>query len=156
MKYLKSINEVKITHKDIYKKGSYNTVYPFLLDDDKVIKIGKDAVEHAKIFLEFPQYCPKVFKLSDNYVILEKLNTEKATYDIEEFIDKDRGYIHNWGLNIFVNDIKFNNLLNLITTEYGKKLLLRIREIVININMTDIHSRNFGYDKYNILKALDI
>ncbi len=156
------LNELNIIHKEPYGKGSFNRIFDLKSDTNKIIKIGKDAIEHGILFQKFPDFFPIVYKISppsgkkNGYIILEKLDDKKAKNDFNEFINKDRGYIHNWGINTFINDNEYNELKERITTNFGKNMLNRIREIVIHINMKDIHSGNFGYDKNGILKALDI
>lgn len=128
-------------------------------DDDTVTKKGVDAIAEAKIFNKNPDYSARIIKINNDihspYAIMEKLNTVNAQHDFQEFIDKDRGYIHNWGFNTFSNDKSYNKLKDLLTTEKGKNLLDRVREIVLALKMNDIHSRNFGYDKNGNLKAID-
>jgi hypothetical protein len=152
------VNEMNIIQKDMLAKGSYNQIYPVITDPNKVIKTGTQAIEHGKVFKSNPEYCPIVYKIVEKpnpYIVIEKLETEKAIKDYERLIDKDRGYIHNWGLNTFKKEKNYQSLRDLLTGE-GKIFLDKVREIVLAIDMKDIHSRNFGYDKSGKLKALDI
>lgn len=152
------VNEMNITQKDMLANGSYNQIYPVIKDPNKVIKIGIQAIEHGKIFKSNPDYCPIVYKMVEKpnpYIVIEKLETKSAIQDYERLIDKDRGYIHNWGLKTFKKEKDYQSLREMLTEE-GKKFLDRVREIVLAINMKDIHSRNFGYDKSKKLKALDV
>ena len=158
LKYEDFVNEMNIVNKDMLAKGSYNQIYPLVTDPNKVIKIGTQAIEHGKIFKANPEYCPIVYKIVENpnpYIVIEKLETENARKDYERLIDKDRGYIHNWGLNTFKREKDYQSLREMLSDE-GKKFLDRVREIVLAIQMKDIHSRNFGYDKSKKLKALDL
>lgn len=158
LKFDDFVNEMKIVSKGMVAKGSFNQIYPVITDPNKVIKIGPQAIEHGKIFKSNPEYCPIVYKIVESpnpYIVIEKLETKKAIKDYEILIDKDRGYIHNWGLNTFKKEKSYQSLRDLLSEE-GKIFLDRVRSIVLAIDMKDIHSRNFGYDKTGKLKALDI
>ena len=158
LKFEDFVNEMNIIKKDMLAKGSYNQIYPVITDHNKVIKTGIQAIEHGKVFKSNPEYCPIVYKMVEKpnpYIVIERLETENARQDYERLIDKDRGYIHNWGLNTFKREKDYQSLREMLTEE-GKEFLDRVREIVLAINMKDVHSRNFGYDKSKKLKALDI
>ena len=142
----------------LFGKGSYKFVYNVKNNPDKVIKYGKGVIEEGELFLKYPKFSPKVYHIDyeNEFIVVEKLNANKAIIDFEILINKDRGYIHDWGYIIFKDDKKFDILLNKITTDEGKIMLYRVRDIVLNLKMADIHSRNFGYDKNGVLKAIDI
>jgi len=138
------------------RKGSFKQVYDLKNYKNRIVKTGNGAVTEARIFKKNPEYSPKVYEINEDYVVLEKLDVDKATQDFEKLINKDRGYIHNWGLKTFSNPKEYKNLLDKITTDAGRDMLDRVKNIVLTLNMKDIHSRNFGYDKIGNLKAIDI
>jgi hypothetical protein len=141
-----------------FNKGSYKEVFSVKNHPDKLIKKGKGVIEEAKLFKKYPNVSPKIYKIDyeNNLVVVEKLDTISAQKDFDELINKDRGYIHNWGYIIFKDEKEYNSLRNKLTSIKGKVLLDRVREIVLTLNMKDIHSRNFGYDNNGLLKAIDI
>jgi len=145
-------------YQDVYKKGSYSKVFINKNDDNQIIKIGKDVIKQALLFKEHPDCCPFVYEINEeeSFVVLERLNDETSQKDFDEYINKERGYIHNWGYNTFKNDKSYLDLKSKLTTKKGLEMLERVRYIILTIHMEDIHSRNFGYDKNGILKALDI
>lgn len=151
------INENYIKDK-YFDKGSYKRVFNVKNNPDKLIKCGKGVIEEGELFLKFPDFSPKVYHIDyeNEYIVVEKLDVNKSIVNFDRLINKDRGYIHDWGYITFKNDKKFDYLLSKITTDEGRSMLYRIRDIVLNLKMTDIHSRNFGYDKNDILKAIDI
>ena len=149
-------------HGELITKSQYHSVYQDSKNRDRVIKTGDAAIEHGKLFQKFPKYCPIVYEIhedaipTENYIVIEKLETEKAARDFEKLINQDRGYIHNWGYNTFKNNKSYEEVKDRLTTDKGRKMLDRVRDIVLAIGMKDIHARNFGYDKRGNLKALDI
>lgn len=142
------------------RKGSFKEVFDLKNDKDLILKTGPGTIEEAKIFKKNPEYSPKVFEINEDsdpkYAVFEKLDVESARKDFEEFINRDRGYVHNWGVNIFKNNKKYKEVYDKLTTKKGRDMFERVRDIVIALDMKDIHSRNFGYDKDGNLKAIDI
>lgn len=63
-----------------YGEGSIHIVYNY--DKDKVIKFnqnqGEPISDHIKIFDKYPEIFPKVYDIGEDYVILEKLDDNKA------------------------------------------------------------------------------
>lgn len=146
----------------LIKKSQFHSIYQDPKNRDRVIKVGQEAVLHGKIFKENPEYCPIVYEIHEDenplesYIIIEKLNTEKAIADYDNLINAEIGYVHNWGYKTFKNTKSFNDVRSRITTKEGQDMFDRVRDIVLAIEMKDIHARNFGYDKNMKLKALDI
>jgi hypothetical protein len=143
----------------LVKQSQSHSVYQDPKHQDRLIKTGKDVLEHANVFKQNSEYCPIVYEVYEGdepYIVIEKLETDKAIIDYERLINKDRGYVHNWGYNTFKNNKSFQTVKDTLTTEEGKQMFDRIREIVLAIGMKDIHARNFGYDKKGKLKAHDL
>lgn len=142
--------------------GSSSVVYSVVGDADKVFKVGGDVSDQVDVFSKNPSYCPKVYvsgvhhEFNKPYAVLEKLDVESAQKDFDSMINKDRGYVPDWGRKVFVSDKRFHDVRSLLTSDAGRDMLDRVRLIVLATGMKDIHSRNFGYDKNRNLKAIDL
>ena len=165
MKHVKLYEEFQLAESsDLFRhlinKSQSHSIYQDPAHRDRVIKTGKNVLEHAKAFKENPELCPTVYEVHEEadppYIVIEKLETEKAASDFDRLINRDRGYVHNWGHSTFKNSKSFQAVRDSLTTEEGRSMLDRVREIVLATGMKDIHSRNFGYDKKGRLKALDL
>ena len=80
----------EITLKEPIGQGSEHVIYPYSKDPNKIIKtfdpderesINKDQIT---IFQKHPNIFPIVYKVTDKYAVLEKLNTKKATDELEK------------------------------------------------------------------------
>ena len=86
---IKLVNILKeITLKTPIGQGSQHIIYPHSKDPNKIIKtfdpdetesIDKDQIT---TFQNHPDIFPIVYKVTDKYAVLEKLNTEKAINDL--------------------------------------------------------------------------
>jgi hypothetical protein len=183
MKYLKSFLETKI-NKEIYAEGGDCFLYPFLKDNNKIIKYFDDYPEmmnhHAEMFQKRPDIFPILYKQGKKYLLLEKLNDKKALLDIDNMLNY---YINKYNLinikNYWPEYIKnephsmttycmrdiFNNKFGKIEIDKYKDLYERIDYIIKEITPyykeiepyhPDIHPYNFGYSKDGILKFLDV
>jgi hypothetical protein len=81
IKLIDILNELNIQPKLKLGTGSTYTTYPSSLQPDKVIKILNDEDEgsldeHYDLFIKYPKYFPIVYKKTDKYMVLEKLNTQ--------------------------------------------------------------------------------
>jgi hypothetical protein len=69
-----------------YGEGSIHIVYNY--GKDKVIKFnqnqGEPISDHIKIFDKYPDIFPKVYDIGEDYVILEKLDDNKAFREAHE------------------------------------------------------------------------
>lgn len=164
-------------NKNIIDKGTYHKIYPMLNNYDKVIKTVSNShkidTKWVDTFIKYPDMFPIIYKSTDNYVILERLDTDKVKNELKIMEDDilinypllsddiDDGYnISVLLYNFILNDKKQlihllsrikNKLLFTIWTNYLQKLIkLNIRKFI------DINDNNFGYDKKGNLKMLDI
>ena len=71
-------------------QGSEHIIYPYSKDPNKIIKtfdpdetesINKDQIT---TFQKHPDIFPIIYKVTDKYAVLEKLNTEKAIDELEK------------------------------------------------------------------------
>jgi len=71
---------------DEHGEGSIHIVYNY--GKDKVIKFnqnqGEPISDHIKIFDKYPEIFPKVYDIGEDYVILEKLDDNKANSEMWE------------------------------------------------------------------------
>jgi hypothetical protein len=111
----------EITFKTPIGQGSEHIIYPHSKDPNKVIKtFDPDETESINknqitTFQKHPNIFPIVYKVTDKYAVLEKLNTEKAINELEklqtEFFnlkwrsEKKRKY------SILLDDLMENNNL---------------------------------------------
>jgi hypothetical protein len=127
--------------------------------EDTVIKMGDEVLKHARVFKNNEDFCPIVYKIVDcgnvneNHIIIEKLYCDKSKEDLNNVFKVVSYHEMIWD-DFFVLQ-RYTVLKERINKNY---LLLfeRMREIVLAIEMKDIHARNFGYDKNGKLKALDL
>ena len=80
----------EITFKTPIGQGSEHIIYPYSKDPNKIIKtfdpdetesINKDQIT---TFQKHPDIFPIIYKVTDKYAVLEKLNTEKAIDELEK------------------------------------------------------------------------
>jgi len=185
-KDLLDINELDIQRKNS-KNGSEHEVYPFIKNPNFVIKTfrnqaAKDNASYwINIFQKYPQYFPKIEKITDKYVVLEKLDDETFKDDalnISNFIRKKLNYslsphdLAEWTYALVrgwynAGDYEKSHYKDLFKEfaqqnpelfEKYKKLYLLIHNILKDLNKKyiDVHNNNFGYDSKGNLKMLDI
>lgn len=84
------VKELNIQKKGIYGQGAYHNVYPLKNHPDKVVKISQDeknwkyTLQQLETFKNHPNLFPKVYKITDKYAVIEKLNDKKAREDIKK------------------------------------------------------------------------
>ena len=81
------LDEVEIKKKDIIGKGSYHDVYP-TKDNARVIKVNRyrklnDNEEWVEIFNKYPEFFPKIYRVKNNYAVVEKLDTKQVKDEID-------------------------------------------------------------------------
>jgi len=90
IKLIDILKEISISGKEPIGQGSEHIIYPYFKDPNKVIKtfdpyegesINKDQIT---TFQKHPDIFPIVYKVTDKYAVLEKLNTEKAINELEK------------------------------------------------------------------------
>jgi hypothetical protein len=178
-----NLSEVSVTPKDVYKTGTQHELYKDHKDPDKIYRvvkpghqdISKQAYNWVKVFQEYPQYFPKVYKATDRGASVEKLDANKASkefFDIHEVIKKEFGLKMNWFVDV-LKDIAEGDYDSELVHRIGVYLqqehpqlasafkrytsLMHRLQVVNNSEYTlDAHSGNFGYDKQGHLKMLDL
>ena len=88
---IKLLNILKeITFKEPIGQGSEHIIYPYSKDPNKVIKTfdpdERESIDKDQIttFQKHPDIFPIVYKVTDKYAILEKLNTKKVIDELEK------------------------------------------------------------------------
>jgi hypothetical protein len=181
MEYLKLFETFR--KKELYADGGDMYLYPYLQDDNKIIKTSDDYPEmvehHANFFKKRPDIYPIVYKQTKNYLILEKLDDVKANKDIIEMLYYYKNKYNIKPRNIhssrklteheFIEQIMFDFFRyriykNIVIGKY-RELFDRITYITTTvlplykdqeIKFPDINTSNFGYTKDGVLKLLDV
>ena len=181
MKKYNSIEEVKIVPKKKIGSGMEHDVYPST-NQDVVIKtpssrFGKNKPKikesWVKMFKEHPNMFPKILKQTENYVILEKLDTNKAMSEyltLDGLLKEDRElWDGDFAYTLFLLhkdsdeykleaiDQHFENLGGKSFQLYSKwrNLILGFLDIMPHDYYSDLHVGQFGYSKDGTLKILD-
>ena len=167
MRYMKTINEMRIKRKYDIGHGKNNTAYNFVKDKDKIIKVGSDIKYHAIVFSKRPDIFPIVYKVTPNYIVLEKLDTFDIREDLNEMFDiykkkinMDLMYLNAEFLQLmlkkpeYFEDTIYSYIIERINYIVNEVKNL-YKELSLNRNFFDLNPRNFGYDKKGELKALD-
>jgi len=98
IKLLSLLNELNIKPKTPIGSGMYHTAFPFEKFKDKIIKTGKGDVDISSggvkkinqkplnkkmldIFQRFPKFFAHVYKITDKYAVIQKLDTEAFKSD---------------------------------------------------------------------------
>lgn len=94
------MNELNIKQKDLLGQGVYHSVFPYQKFADKIIKTRKGEVDFGRdgkpfykskdgmnmkemeIFQSHPDIFAKVYKLTDKYAVIERLNTDQIVSDM--------------------------------------------------------------------------
>jgi hypothetical protein len=179
MKYLKLFEGFR--KKDLYADGGDMYLYPYLQDNNKIIKTSNDYPEmiehHANFFKKRPDIYPIVYKQTKNYLILEKLDDVKANKDIigmlyfykNKYAIKPRNIFSDRQLTegefleqLMFDFFRYGIYKNIVIDKY-KELWDRIKYIATTViplyqngELPDINTSNFGYSKEGILKLLDV
>jgi hypothetical protein len=185
----------EIVSKEPKAFGSRHIIYPSQIHPDKIIKTAKTNPEYGgdeyntldldsiELFQKHPDIFPIVYKVTDKYIVLEKLDDIKPSDELEnlynqviksntefsEYItDKFTGY--DRGSDEFSTDIyeyiteedklpsDFNEVYSKIKDgELLKKYVSFIFKVIQLFSQhLDIHNEQFGYDSKGNLKLLDI
>jgi hypothetical protein len=184
IKLLDILNELNIQPKDQLGSGQSSSTYPYNKDPEKIIKTVSDYddnnkfdLEQIKIFQKHPDIFPLIYKVTDKYAVLEKLNINKAynemlswgkqvkkTNNILSYFMQDEEYEYDDYAGILYYFLKQNSE-NELESLYSKikdgdklKAWVSLIKKAINLNLKsdlDIHGEQFGYNNNNKLKLLD-
>ena len=173
-----SIEEMNIIPKRKVGSGMEHDVYPSYKNPDSVYKVVKGKTPKIRmawvnLFQEHPDIFPKILEIKDKYVVLEKLDTNKAmdeyyTLDSilkedDELHDSDFAYTF---FTIYKNHDKdrldaiddyFEYVGEKTYNLYSKwrDLILKFLDIMPHDYYSDLHIGQFGYSKDGTLKILD-
>ena len=193
---IKLVNLLKeVTYKEPEAFGSRHIIYPSQTYPDKIIKTAKinpkfggdeyntldlDAI---KLFQKHPDIFPIVYKVTEKYVVLEKLDDNKPYYDLKnlynqvvesntefsEYIeDKSSHYEKTYDLfSTYIYEYiteedktpsDFDEVYSKIKDgNLLKKYVLFIFKVIqLNTKYLDIHNNQFGYDSKGNIKLLDL
>lgn len=176
-----TIEEIAVQRKDIVGKGAYHMIYPSKQFPDRIYKIGDPEIVKRwySVFVEHPHLFPEVYKKGltkvtlpnghqemKAYVMIEKLNVVKFK-NFWDVIDKISREKENMPLQLRVSAYEeghrgyWNRMASYIDKD--KELLRLYNEFIMLMDSVyeifpsaDLHKLNFGYDKKNNLKCLDI
>jgi len=195
------MKEISIRRKEPMGSGTVHNVYNFEKFKDKIIKtkFGDTVLQNGElkrinsnkldqremqIFQNNPDLFAKVFKYTERYAVIERLNTNDFLRDVQEKVAPAivKTFIQNpelaseWTskkpeeltsqdfdgagmLNAFRNHKQFVRgvLKNTPDREFVIKLLKLINNAynTIHKHTVDIHENNLGYDKEGNIKLLD-
>lgn len=196
------IHELNIQPKKPLGQGTEHTAFPYEKFQDKVIKTRNGNVEvkgnkfvktnnsnlnqeEIQTFKDNPDLFAHVYKSTDRYAILEKLNTHDIRKDLDELTEgMIKFFIRNPNISAFFTpkdpttletddfnvsaDIMINRndkeflkgvLKNTKNKDFFRKLLTFIKTVYsrnLPKKSIDIHDGNLGYDKQGNIKLLDI
>lgn len=175
------ILEMNITPKDVYKSGTEHELYRDHKDPNKIYRvvmqghpdISKQAYDWVKIFKQYPQYFPIVYKSTERGASVEKLDANKAHKEfneIENTMRDEMGFRWFEGMlkDIAEGDNPKEDIAKVGTYLQQEKpqlvsafkrfitLMFKLQPINSGDYTLDAHGGNFGYDKQGHLKMLDI
>lgn len=197
------MNELDVKYKKPIGAGSEHSIFPYKKFQDKIIKTYYGAInfkgsnpylninntfdrDKSRLMKENPEFCAKVYKITERYAVIEKLNTKKFLADVEKINscvfnyciqDEETAKIFSIDVRnsdssdiqlsmlIWYKALKNKDLLLKImdhcNSEVFKKLVnflaaLQHSSLHREYNYLDIHDANFGYDKNGNIKLLDL
>lgn len=197
------MNELNIKSKTQLGAGTEHTVFPYERFQDKVIKTktrnitfqgstikqipgGSLNMEEMEIFKNYPEFFAHVYKLTNRYAIIEKLDTASIEKDLDNlatglikyFIDnperanfftlKDPSLLTSQDFSvsadIYQNLRDPDFLKGLFDYAPDKKFCKKLITFIANVYKLknelkrgiDVHNGNLGYDKDKNIKLLDI
>ena len=192
MKYLKKINELNIKYKDRYTNiGTEHDIYPSKKHNDRLYKVPKDFISKSNMknwistFKKYPDIFPKIYKVGNNYVEIEKLDTERVIQELNnltevleyyDYLTIDYNIIDLFKKIVFLETLSIKNgdvtsksikKINSILDYYQSKIFTKWmnffyrvyqvtkKEVGPSDKFFDIHEDNIGYSGNN-LKLIDI
>lgn len=195
------LNELNLSQKNLNKfigHGDYQYAF-YSSDPKKIIKFGRnhlsDSIKKAdkepKDFVKrkynenelyqfvemqkYPQYFVKIYKITKEYVVTERLNTSLAKtqfLNINSFLNENYNISFADMLSEFASvNGRITDMMESYYDAHNKlqkklspdliKSYKQFMELILNITNLklfelDINSGNFGYDDKGILKMLDV
>lgn len=165
--------------KDRVGKGTFHVVYPSVNRKDYVIKVSKmghefkinDPNSWFNIFKKHPDLFPRIYKVHKNYVMVERLDTEKAEKEIAEMerelevmLSVDEFFSDSSGVFDITEILQrlCNDQERILKYAKNRELFKKWFDLIKKIddlhlrNFIDFNDGNFGYAKDGELKMLDI
>ena len=155
------------TSQNVYASKIGNTVIKF----PKYNSYDESELEEYSFMMNHPKYFPKIYKLTKNYAMVEKLDTTVAKKEFTE-LSSSIYTIFNETFMTILRKIYQNSKSGLKNdlTKYKKELqeeyptFERFVVLIENIaklkdnhfSVLDAHAGNFAYDKDGNLKMIDI
>ena len=195
------MKEISIRRKEPIGSGTVHKVYDFEKFGDKIIKtkygdieftngrlerINTNKIDQREIetFINNPDLFAKVYKVTERYAVIEKLDTKTFLNDVQEkvapavvrtFIQKPE-LAAEWTskkpeeltsqdfdgagmLNAFRNHKEF--IKGVLKNTPDRSLVIELLKLInksynnIHKHVIDIHENNIGYDKEGNMKLLD-
>ena len=129
-----------------------------------------DQCPKYQIFQKYPDLFPKVYDVHYEWVVLEKLDSERARIELEDIatiLDRGVSYLINnykqyTGRNVWNNETQIQAFERLKpyadVIDRVRKSLTRsdLKKLTRMDKMFDIHEENWGYDSQGVLKLLDL
>ncbi len=129
-----------------------------------------DQCPKYQIFQKYPDLFPKVYDVHSEWVVLEKLDSERARMELEDIatiLDRGVSYLINnykqyTGRNVWNNQTQIQAFERLKpyadVIDRVRKRLTRtdLKKLTRMDKMFDIHEQNWGYDSQGVLKLLDL
>jgi len=90
IKLIDILKEIFVSGKEPIGQGSQHVVYPYSKDPNKVIKTFDPSegesinIEQIDTFQQYPNIFPIVYKVTDKYAVLEKLDVDQAVAELEK------------------------------------------------------------------------
>jgi len=90
IKLIDILKEISVSGKEPIGQGSQHIIYPHSKDPNKVIKTFDPSegesinIEQIDTFQKYPNIFPKVYKVTDKYAVLEKLDVNQAITELEK------------------------------------------------------------------------
>lgn len=177
IKLVNLLKELKTYPKKSIGGGEHGDAY--LVGKDKIVKKSNklngftpNEIENYNLFNQHPDLFPHIYKLTNNYVIMDKIDSPgKILMDVYNFLDsidiwRDEDFITNIYDSLRFNDFKIFNQILQKAKELNridvyntlKKCLdfcIKLNKIVKN-KFIDIQISNIGVDNEGKIKIFDL
>ena len=177
IKLLNILNELKIYPKEKIGSGEHGDVYN--VGSNKIIKksnilggFTSDEIENYQLFNQYPDIFPHIYKLTKNYVIMDKVDSPgKILMDIYNFLDdiniwREEDFIKNIYYSIKNNNLEVFNQVLQKAKELNRidvyNTLKKCLNFCIELNKLfknkeiDLHLGNIGVDNTGKIKIFDV
>ena len=171
------LKEIKTKSKEKIGSGEHGEVYNVGLNkifkkSNKVNGFTLSEIENYNLFNQYPDLFPYIYKLTNDYIIMDKLDSPgRELMDVYNFLDdiniwRDDDFITNIYESVKNNDLKIFNQILQKSKELNKEdiynTLKKCLEFCIKLNklfkdkFIDIQLSNIGIDSENKIKIFDL